>query len=86
MGVEKKNISPGDGTTRPKKGDTVTMEYTGWLFDPSKPDTKGTQYVEILGRSLTSMSDIAVDRFDSSVGRGAFDTKIGTGQVIKGMH
>lgn len=28
MGVTKKLISEGDGTTKPQKGDTITMEYT----------------------------------------------------------
>ncbi|PPJ52178.1 hypothetical protein CBER1_09900 [Cercospora berteroae] len=58
MGVTKEIISPGDGVTKAKAGDNISMEYTGKLTD-------GTQ-------------------FDSSVGRGDFDVKIGTGQVIKG--
>jgi FK506-binding protein 1 len=65
MGVTKKQISPGNGVDRPKKGDTITMEYTGNLYDQNAPNTKGTQ-------------------FDSSVGRGDFQTRIGVGQVIKG--
>ncbi|KAK6428691.1 Fork head 1 [Oleoguttula sp. CCFEE 5521] len=58
MGVTKKQITPGNGVDKPKKGDTISMEYTGTL-------ESGKQ-------------------FDSSVGRGDFKTKIGTGQVIKG--
>ncbi|KAM3414977.1 hypothetical protein BST61_g10114 [Cercospora zeina] len=58
MGVTKVAISPGDGVTRPKAGDNITMEYTGTL-------ESGQQ-------------------FDSSVGRGDFQTQIGTGRVIKG--
>jgi len=65
MGVEKKVISEGNGTDIPKKGDTVTMEYTGWLYDTSKPENKG-------------------NKFDSSVGKGDFATKIGVGRVIRG--
>lgn len=45
MGVQKQTLSPGNGVDFPKKNDTVTMEYTGWLYDPSKPDNKGSQYV-----------------------------------------
>ncbi|KAK7542017.1 uncharacterized protein J3D65DRAFT_612314 [Phyllosticta citribraziliensis] len=63
MGVEKQTIKPGDGVTKPSVGDTVTMEYTGFLQDPS--GNKGKQ-------------------FDSSVGRGDFQTAIGVGRVIKG--
>ncbi|TKA64020.1 Peptidyl-prolyl cis-trans isomerase [Friedmanniomyces simplex] len=65
MGVTKKMISPGNGTDRPKSGDTITMEYTGNLYSSDAPDNKGKQ-------------------FDSSVGRGDFQTKIGVGQVIRG--
>jgi FK506-binding protein 1 len=42
MGVEKKVLSKGNGPN-PKEGDTVTIEYTGYLKDPSKPDMKGAQ-------------------------------------------
>jgi len=64
MGVTKTTHTEGTGAT-PVKGDKVTIEYTGWLKDTSKPDNKGQQ-------------------FDSSVGRGDFECKIGVGQVIKG--
>ena len=33
MGFEKKLLKNGNGVDRPKPGDTVTMEYTGWLYD-----------------------------------------------------
>ena len=67
MGVTKTLISPGNGQDKPKKGDSITMEYTGNLYDANAPGGKGKQ-------------------FDSSVGRGDFNTKIGVGQLIKGMH
>jgi FK506-binding protein 1 len=41
MAVEKVILKEGNGVDTPKKGDTVKMEYTGWLYDPSKPDKKG---------------------------------------------
>lgn len=65
MGVTKQVHQEGSGA-QPSKGQTVTIEYTGFLKDTSKPDNKGKQ-------------------FDSSVGRGDFKTKIGVGQVIRGM-
>ncbi|KAI9741515.1 MAG: FK506 binding protein proline rotamase rapamycin-binding protein [Claussenomyces sp. TS43310] len=64
MGVSKTVHREGSGIV-PKPGDRVTIEYTGFLKDTSKPDNKGQQ-------------------FDSSVGRGDFECKIGVGQVIKG--
>jgi FKBP-type peptidyl-prolyl cis-trans isomerase len=64
MGVTKTTTQEGTGP-QAQKGQSVTIEYTGWLKDPSKPDQKG-------------------DQFDSSVGRGDFNVRIGVGQVIKG--
>jgi FK506-binding protein 1 len=40
MGVTKTVLAEGNGPI-PKKGDTVTIEYTGYLKDTSKPDSKG---------------------------------------------
>ncbi|RMZ74004.1 peptidylprolyl isomerase [Pyrenophora seminiperda CCB06] len=62
MGVEKTILQEGSGAS-PKKGDRVTMEYTGWLKNPD--NSKGKQ-------------------FDSTTGRGPFQTPIGVGRVIKG--
>ena len=48
MGVTRKIIAKGNGTDKPKKGDTVTIEYTGNLYDEdkgSKNDFRGKQYV-----------------------------------------
>jgi FK506-binding protein 1 len=39
MGVEKTVIREGNGQDRPRRGDTVTMEYTGWLYDSNSPNT-----------------------------------------------
>ncbi|PMB73340.1 FK506-binding protein 1B [Beauveria bassiana] len=64
MGVTKTIIKEGSGE-KPKPGQTVVIEYTGWLKDASKSDKKG-------------------NKFDSSVGRGDFEVKIGVGQVIRG--
>ncbi|KAF2168958.1 hypothetical protein M409DRAFT_20971 [Zasmidium cellare ATCC 36951] len=44
MAVTKQLLTPGDGQTKAKKGDTISMEYTGWVYDASKPDNKGSQF------------------------------------------
>lgn len=43
MGVTKQISKEGSGAI-PKVGDKVTIEYTGFLKDPSQPDLKGKQY------------------------------------------
>ncbi|KAK3082180.1 hypothetical protein LTS18_000110 [Coniosporium uncinatum] len=67
MGVQKKVLKQGNGVDRPKAGDQVSMEYTGYIYDTAQAtnDYKGKQ-------------------FDSSRGRGDFQTSIGEGRVIKG--
>lgn len=47
MGVQKTILQEGTGPI-PKPGQKVTMQYTGYLKDTSKPDNKGDKYVTIL--------------------------------------
>lgn len=42
MGVTKTILKQGNGAI-PNVGDKVTIEYTGFLKDTSKPDNKGEQ-------------------------------------------
>lgn len=49
MGVTKTTHVEGTGAV-PQKGQTVTIEYTGFLKDTSKPNNKGKQYVDSLHR------------------------------------
>ena len=44
MGVTKTVLKEGNGPI-PKVGKKVTVEYTCYLKDTSKPDNKGTQYI-----------------------------------------
>lgn len=41
MGVEKKVLKEGNGKDKPNKGDEVTIEYTGNLYDE---DQAGNDY------------------------------------------
>ncbi|KAI4234206.1 MAG: hypothetical protein LQ349_003946 [Xanthoria aureola] len=52
MGVTRKVLKEGNGTDKPKKGDVVTIEYTGNLYDESKADNdhRGTQFDSSVGR------------------------------------
>lgn len=50
MGVSKRTVKPGNGSDRPKSGDTVTMSYTGYLFDKNRPGGRGKQFDSSNGR------------------------------------
>jgi FKBP-type peptidyl-prolyl cis-trans isomerase FkpA len=44
---------PGDPKARTAAPrNAVLMHYTGWLYDPSKPDGKGTQFDSSVGRPI----------------------------------
>jgi len=38
MGVTRTVSANGNQQDKPKKGDEVTIEYTGWLYDVNKAD------------------------------------------------
>jgi hypothetical protein len=42
--LRKEVVREGNGTDKPKAGDTVTMDYTGWLEDKNEPDNRGKMY------------------------------------------
>ncbi|KAL8933882.1 MAG: hypothetical protein Q9211_005527, partial [Gyalolechia sp. 1 TL-2023] len=52
MGVERKVLKEGNGTDKPKKGDEVTIEYTGNLYDESEADNdyRGKEFDSSVGR------------------------------------
>ena len=50
MGVTKTTHQQGSGA-QPTAGQTVTIEYTGYLKDTSKPDNKGTKFDSSVGKS-----------------------------------
>ncbi|KIY00654.1 uncharacterized protein Z520_03318 [Fonsecaea multimorphosa CBS 102226] len=45
-------LSEGNRIDYPRQGDEVSIEYTGWLYDASKPhqDFKGNQFDSSVGR------------------------------------
>lgn len=47
MGVTKTIIKEGSGAVA-QNGQTVTIEYTGWLKDTNEPENKGKKYVHQL--------------------------------------
>ena len=43
------DVTVGTGT-RAARTARITVNYTGWLYDPSKPDNKGEQFDSSIGR------------------------------------
>lgn len=43
------DLLAGTGTAA-ASGNTLTVNYTGWLYDPSKPDNKGLQFDTSIGK------------------------------------
>ncbi|KAL9076495.1 MAG: hypothetical protein Q9161_000826 [Pseudevernia consocians] len=62
MGVTRKIVTKGNGSDRPKKGDIVTIEYTGNLYEESKGsknDFRGQQYTAIgVGKVIKGTSHL----------------------------
>ncbi|KAI9748710.1 MAG: hypothetical protein M1835_001731 [Candelina submexicana] len=52
MGISSQVIKNGNGTDYPKRGDTITIEYTGYLYEPSAEanDYKGKVFDSSVGR------------------------------------
>ncbi|EON66164.1 hypothetical protein W97_05407 [Coniosporium apollinis CBS 100218] len=78
MGVFKRVILKGNGVDRPEKGDSVTMEYTGWLYDENQANNgyKGTQFDSSIGRG-----DFVTEIGQGRVIKGWDDGIIGAGNT-----
>lgn len=50
MGVTKHVLREGNKTDYPKPGDTVSIEYTGYLYDETRDNKKGKQVDSSVGR------------------------------------
>ena len=37
-------------------GNSITVNYTGWLYDPTKPENKGTQFDTSAGRGALTVT------------------------------
>lgn len=44
------DVRPGTGATA-VSGNSITVDYTGWLYDPAAPDRKGAQFDTSTGRA-----------------------------------
>jgi len=81
MGVTKTQISPGNGADKPHKGDTVSMEYTGWLYDDHAAQNRGKQFDSSVGRGDFKTA-IGVGRVIKGWDEGVVDMSLGEKAVL----
>ncbi|KAE8141366.1 hypothetical protein BDV38DRAFT_237738 [Aspergillus pseudotamarii] len=62
MGVTKHILAPGNGTDNPNVGDEIAMHYTGWVYDPSKPEGKGNKFDSSYDRGQPLKASIGIKR------------------------
>ncbi|KAH7375037.1 hypothetical protein B0T11DRAFT_5380 [Plectosphaerella cucumerina] len=75
MGVTVNSSVEGTGA-QPQAGQTVTIEYTGYLKDTSKPDNKGSQFDSSVGRG-DFVTQIGVGRVIKGWDEGVTQMKVG---------
>jgi FKBP-type peptidyl-prolyl cis-trans isomerase FkpA len=66
------DIREGSGATA-TQGRTVTVSYTGWLYDPGKPESKGTQF----DSSMNFSFPLGVGRVIAGWDQGVVGMKVG---------
>ncbi|KAI2473025.1 FK506-binding protein 1B [Annulohypoxylon bovei var. microspora] len=75
MGVTKTIIQEGTGA-QPAARQTVTIEYTGWLKDTSKADSKGAKFDTSVGRG-DFVTQIGVGQVIKGWDEGVLTMKVG---------
>jgi len=59
--LQRIDVTPGAGTPA-ATGDTVTVHYTGWLYDENAPDTRGAQFDSSHDRSQPFVFELGAGR------------------------
>eukprot|EP00931_Biecheleriopsis_adriatica_P070605 TRINITY_DN44376_c0_g1_i1.p1 TRINITY_DN44376_c0_g1~~TRINITY_DN44376_c0_g1_i1.p1 ORF type:complete len:155 (-),score=31.69 TRINITY_DN44376_c0_g1_i1:34-498(-) len=77
FGVKKEVITPGDGKNFPKKGDTVTMHYTGTLSNGGK------KFDSSLDRGQPFVTQIGVGRVIKGWDEGVPQMSLGEKAILK---
>ncbi|KAH7031205.1 peptidyl-prolyl cis-trans isomerase fkr-3 [Microdochium trichocladiopsis] len=75
MGVQKTVLQEGSGD-QPKQRQIVTIEYTGWLKDPSAPNQKGKQFDSSVNRG-DFKTEIGVGKVIRGWDEGVLTMKVG---------
>ncbi|KAL2120399.1 hypothetical protein VTJ04DRAFT_4426 [Mycothermus thermophilus] len=75
MGVTRITHVEGTGP-QPMRGQKVTISYTGWLKDPSKPDNKGQEFDSSIGRG-DFVTEIGVGRLIRGWDEAVLEMRVG---------
>ncbi|OAA35648.1 peptidyl-prolyl cis-trans isomerase [Metarhizium rileyi] len=75
MGVTKTTLKEGSGA-QPTDGQTVTIEYTGWLKNTARPDNKGAQFDSSVDRG-DFVIEIGVGKVIKGWDQGVTQMKVG---------
>jgi len=81
--LQKQLIKPGNGHDKPKKGDEVTIEYTGWLYDAAAAanQQRGKQFDSSKNRGDFKTA-IGVGRVIKGWDQGVMDMTLGEQSVL----
>ena len=71
----------GDGETA-KRGSSVTVHYSGWLYDPSKPQGKGTKFDSSKDRGQTFQFGLGRGMVIQGWDRGVEGMKVGGNRTL----
>jgi len=82
-GLHHETIREGNGVDKPKKGDTVIIEYTGNLYDPEAQDGfhRGKQFDSSVGRG-DFKTEIGVGRVIKGWDEGVMQMTLGQKSVL----
>ncbi|KAI4211786.1 MAG: hypothetical protein LQ351_005427 [Letrouitia transgressa] len=83
MGVTRKVLKDGNGVDKPKKGDEVTIEYTGNLHDDSQAgnDYRGKEFDSSVGRG-DFKTKIGVGKVIRGWDEGVMDMSLGEKSIL----
>jgi FKBP-type peptidyl-prolyl cis-trans isomerase FkpA len=74
--LQKINVKQGTGTEA-ISGNVVIVHYTGWLYDPSKPDGKGSKFDSSRDRGQTFDFPLGAGRVIKGWDQGVAGMKVG---------
>jgi FKBP-type peptidyl-prolyl cis-trans isomerase FkpA len=75
------DVLVGDGATA-EAGQSVIVHYTGWLYDPSKPDNKGSKFDSSVDRGQPFVFPLGAGRVIQGWDQGFGGMQIGGKRVL----